>query len=338
MPPRSARRRVLVTGAGGPSGISFMIAARSDEVEFLAADIDPYAPGLYLVEPERRVLLPRGEDPRFARTVLALCREREIDALVPTVDCELIALACIRSELENAGTKLLLAPEAALHLCLDKWALLWAMDESVPIPRCELDDGSLDRSTWALPAVIKPRSGSGSRGVRVLERWDELDPAPEDERLIQEFLPGREFSLDVLCSQAGEVLAVVPRERLRLDSGIAITSRTLHDPGLERLGRSACELVGMTGVANVQVREDVEGVPRLIEINPRFPGTMPLTVASGINMPKLALGELLGEPIPATRLEFREIAMVRYLAGMVVAAGELADLEATAAAVGAPSW
>lgn len=328
MPPRNgATHRVLVTGAGGPSGISFMLAARSESVDFYAADIDPYAPGLYLVERSRRLILPRGDDPRFPAAVLDLCRAHALDVVVPTVDCELLAVASIRTELAAVGTQLLLAPEPALRTCLDKWALVSAMDATVPVPRCALADGSLDWSGWELPLVVKPRRGSGSRGVRVTDSPRDLSHALGPDWLVQEHLPGREYSLDVLASQAGEVRAVVPRARLRLDSGIAITSRTVHDPRLEELGRRAVELIGLTGVANVQVKEDVQGVPRLLEINPRFPGTMPLTVASGINMPQLALAELLGEPFPSTKLEFRDVAMVRYLEGVVLDVGDLAELE-----------
>ena len=61
--------RVLVTGAGGPSGYSFMRALREEPLDFLAGDIDPHAPGLYLVEAPSRVLLPRGDDPSFAETL-----------------------------------------------------------------------------------------------------------------------------------------------------------------------------------------------------------------------------------------------------------------------------
>jgi carbamoyl-phosphate synthase large subunit len=324
--------RVLVTGCGGPSAVSFMRAADGVSIEFYAADIDPYAPGLYLVEPERRLLLPRGESPEFARAVLERCRERQIDVLVPTVDSELIPLASIRSEFAAAGTKLLLAPAPALRLCLDKWALSSAMDDTVPMPRCEIWNERLDRSSWTLPAIVKPRRGSGSRGVRLIERWEQLGETPmDDDELLQEYLPGPEFSLDVLASQAGDVRAVVPRARLKLDSGIAITSRTVHDPDLQALGRRAAELVGICGVANVQVKEDAGGVHRLVEINPRFPGTMPLTVASGINMPRLALHELLGTLIPPGELAFRDLAMVRYLQGVVVEVDELVTLEAAGA-------
>jgi len=222
---------------------------------------------------------------------------------------------------------MLLAPEAALRTCLDKWTLASALDGTVPMPRCELAASGSDLGGWELPVVVKPRRGSGSRGVRVIERPEELGEGVDGDWLIQEFLPGCEYSLDVLASQDGEVRAVVPRVRLKIDSGIAITGRTVHDQRLEELGRGAMESVGLTGVANVQVKEDTRGVPRLIEINPRFPGTMPLTVASGINMPRLALGELLGRPLPATRLEFRDVAMVRYLEGVVLEVAELAELE-----------
>jgi len=319
--------RVLVTGCGGPSAISFMAAAGAERIEFYAGDIDPYAPGLYLVAPERRLILQPGDSSEFARSLLECCRELEIDVLVPTVDSELIPLASSRSAFTAAGTKLLLASESALRLCLDKWAVISAMDETVPVPRCEICNETLDWSSWTLPAIVKPRRGSGSRGVRLIDRWEQLDGCPRNEDLLQEYLPGPEFSLDVLASTYGEIRAVVPRARLKLDSGIAVTSRTVHDPHLQALGRRAAELVGISGVANVQVKQDHAGVPRLIEINPRFTGTMPLTVASGINMPRLALGELLGTPIPAGELEFRDIAMVRYLEGVVLEVDEVANLE-----------
>ena len=59
----------------------------------LAGDIDPFAAGLYLVAPERRAILPRGDDPRFADVLLARCRARGVDVVVPTVDTELLPLA-----------------------------------------------------------------------------------------------------------------------------------------------------------------------------------------------------------------------------------------------------
>jgi carbamoyl-phosphate synthase large subunit len=86
-------------------------------------------------------------------------------------------------------------------------------------------------------------------------------------------------------------------------------------------------------VANVQVKEDVTGQPALLEVNARFPGTMPLTVGSGVDMPRLAIGEALGSAIPDGPMPFRDIAMVRFFQERFFAVEELTDLQRDAARV-----
>jgi carbamoyl-phosphate synthase large subunit len=134
-------------------------------VTLLAGDVDPYAAGLYLVEADRRVILPRGDDERFAENVLAWCAREAIDVLVPTVDSELIPLAARRAEFEQAGVQLVLAPLATLEMCLDKWALYRRCKGQVRTPETMLVDASFDPASAPLPAIVKPRVGSGSRGI-----------------------------------------------------------------------------------------------------------------------------------------------------------------------------
>lgn len=56
----------------------------------------------------------------------------------------------------------------------------------------------------------------------------------------------------------------------------------------------------------------VYGVPALLGVNPTIPGTLGLTVASGVDMPRLAIVARFGEPLPSA-LCFRELAVVRFL-------------------------
>ena len=326
--------RLLVTGAGGPSSVSFFNAIAEVPVAVWMGDIDPHAPGLYLVEPERRAILSRGDDPGFVDHTLDLCRREGIDLLVPTVDSELIPLAERREELAAEGIGLILSPLSALRTCIDKWVLMGACEGRVRTPRSALYDEDFDLADWELPILMKPREGSGSRGVIVVrEPSDLLGVERSSGLLVQEYLPGLEYSLDVLASSSGEVRAVVPRARLKVDSGIAITGRTVKDEDLERTGREAAEAVGITGVANVQVKEDANGEAALIEINPRFPGTMPLTVAAGVNMPALILREALGEPMPPGPIPFQELGMVRVFEQHFFPVSELSALESAAAPV-----
>jgi len=86
----------------------------------------------------------------------------------------------------------------------------------------------------------------------------------------------------------------------------------VHDPEVEWFGRTVAEATGVTFVANVQCKRDQGGSPALLEVNPRMPGTLGLTIASGVDMPRLVLASLLGRPLPVT-IEFRERAVVRFL-------------------------
>ena len=322
------RKRVLITGMGGPAGISVLRGIADDPLDVYSADIDPFAAGLYLVAPGRRVMLPRGDSPRFVPAVMDVCREHAIDVLVPTVDSELLPVAEARGEFEAAGVALVNPSAETLRMCLDKWALHQRCEGVVRVPASAVIDGDFDPALIELPVIVKPRSGSGSRGIRLISDRDELAAVARDgTQLVQEHLPGPEHSLDVLARRDGRVLAVVPRERLKVDSGIAVTARVTRDEQLESFGRTVAERIGLVGVGNVQVKQAAGGEPALLEVNPRFPGSMPLTIAAGVNMPALAVREALGHPMPDDPIEFRPLAMVRLLDDRFLDFGEIATLQ-----------
>jgi carbamoyl-phosphate synthase large subunit len=327
LPLRTAR--VMVTGAGGPAAVSVMKSLRADpSVSLVAADMDPWAAGLYLVPPDARTLIPAGSDPGFADATLARCVAMGVDVLIPTCDAELRPLGQARAAFREGGVELLLAPDPALEVCLDKFALAQRCAGRVPVPRTERLDRVADPKSWSYPVMVKPRRGSGSRGIRVVETARELaEMQASAEYLVQEYLPGTEYSIDVLADVAGHVVASVPRVRERVDSGVSVAGRTLHDAELERFGADVAAVTGLTYVANVQFRRDAAGRPALLEVNPRFPGTMPLTVASGVDMPLMALDTLRGKPLP-DRAGFRDVAMVRYLDECFIELGEVQEVAA----------
>jgi carbamoyl-phosphate synthase large subunit len=236
-----------------------------------------------------------------------------VDVVLPTVDAELRPLAYAREKFAAAGIALLLADAAALDLILDKLSLARHCAGVVRVPRTELFGPDVDPASWTYPAVVKPRTGSGSRGVVIVGSAAELTALDRSPSLIvQDFLPGEEYSVDVLAGTDGHVIASVPRIRARVDSGVSVGGRTVHDPEIEWFGRAVARATKITFVANVQCKRDREGNPALLEVNPRIPGTLGLTIASGVDMPRLALDALLGRRVQR-HLDFRELAVVRFL-------------------------
>ncbi|MYT75548.1 MULTISPECIES: ATP-grasp domain-containing protein [unclassified Streptomyces] len=323
--------RVLVTGAGGPSGVCFL-RALDGAAERYAADIDPLGAGLYLVPRAYRLLLPPGDDPAFARAALALCRRYAVDVLVPTVDAELVALARAADGFADAGVRVLVPHADGLETCLDKWRLAQACEGAVRVPVTRLlgPSGASAENGFdgGFPAIAKPRTGSGSRGVTLVEDAAGLARLPQDgSYLVQEMLPGTEYSVDVLTDGTGRVVAAVPRARDKTDSGIVVAGRVLHAPELSALAEATVHTLGLRGVLNVQVREDRDGRPALLEVNPRPPGGLSLTVAAGVDMPRWAVAGLLGVDLP-DRIAHRETAVVRHWQDVVMHPAELGDMGA----------
>jgi carbamoyl-phosphate synthase large subunit len=313
--------RVLVTGAGGPAGIAVIrsLLAR-DGVDVFAADMDGWASGLYLVPADRRRIVPPGAAEGFVDAVIAACAADAIDVLFSTVDVELPPLARRRGEL---GVALAAPPIATLDTCLDKFALATRCAPLLRTPTTRLVGADALAEDWIFPIIVKPRSGAGSRGVRLVHsRADLAGLGDAPELIAQEHLPGEEYSVDVFADASGHVVAAVPRTRTRVDSGVSIAGQTVHDVELEATATAVALAIGLTGVANVQLRRDVDGVPALLEVNPRFPGAMPLTIAAGVDMPSLALDLALGLAVPQ-RVEFRELANVRYLDDVFVDPSEI---------------
>lgn len=313
--------RVLVTGAGGAAGVAVIRSLASlPGVEVFAADMDGWAAGLYLVPPERRRLVEPGASPDFVPGVSALVRQDGIDVVFSTVDVELEPLASRRAELSPA---VLAAPSlSTIGICLDKLELARACEGTARVPTTVVLDATGKAADWVFPVIIKPRRGAGSRGVRLIQSRDELLAMPDDDSIIiQANLPGEEYSVDVIAA-GGTLIAAVPRTRARVDSGVSIAGRTVRDAELERQAGLVAAAIGLDGVANVQLRRDAAGNPALLEVNPRFPGALPLTIAAGVDLPALALELALGNPLPAVA-PFREIATVRFLEDIILDVDEV---------------
>ncbi len=306
--------RVLVTGVGGPAGVAVLRSLlKREDVDVFAADMDGWASGLYLVEADRRRIVPAGRSDGFVDHVIGQCRADGIDVLFSTVDVELPGLAARREELLAVGTHLAAPSVETLAVCLDKYLLAERCSPTIAVPATRLLNGDGRSNDWRFPVIVKPRSGAGSRGVRLIADRAALDALGDDEsNIIQEHLPGEEFSVDVLAGLDGSVIAAVPRSRERVDSGVSIAGRTVRRAELSDTASAVARAIGLTGVANVQLRYSSTGVPALLEVNPRFPGAMPLTIASGVDMPSLLHDLVIGRTVPET-VDFIELANVRYL-------------------------
>jgi carbamoyl-phosphate synthase large subunit len=249
----------------------------------VAADADPAAAGGALADVS--VSVPRADDPRFLDALLGAASAHEVDALISTVAEELAVLAEGADRLTAAGVATWLPDPVAVELCCDKASFAGRMSAAgVAHPATATTARELARV--AGPWIVKPRRGRGSRGLQLLDSREAVHAAmAADPGLIaQTRLTGREFTADALVGRNGDLLTVVPRWRDETKAGISVQGTTFASEAVTELAGRVLAAVGLTGPSNVQGFVDDEGAAAVVEVNPRFSGGLPLTLAAGADV------------------------------------------------------
>jgi carbamoyl-phosphate synthase large subunit len=87
-------------------------------------------------------------------------------------------------------------------------------------------------------------------------------------------------------------------------------------PSLSNTALQICDKIGLRYNINIQFKEDINKVPKIIEINPRVSGTIVACIKAGINLPHLAIKKFLGKSISNKELEYKTGTLYRYWGGL----------------------
>ncbi|SDN50611.1 carbamoyl-phosphate synthase large subunit [Klenkia soli] len=280
----AARRpAVLVTGSGGPAGVAVIRRLRALGHRVVAVDADPSAAGGALADVG--VTVPRADHPSFVDALVAAAAEHDADALVPTVAEELVALRSAAHWLASAGLHTWLPDAATVDICCDKDLFARHM-AAARVPHPAAAGSPAELAVVPGPWVVKPRRGRGSRGVQLLDDAAAVRAAmlADPELVAQTRLTGREFTADALVSRDGELLTAVPRWREETKAGISVKGSTFASAEVTALVAATLAAVRLTGPANVQGFVADDGTVTVMEVNPRFSGGLPLTLAAGADV------------------------------------------------------
>ncbi|MBX9459779.1 MAG: ATP-grasp domain-containing protein [Rhizobium sp.] len=259
--------------------------------------------------------VPPCHHPEFIETVADAARRREIRLIVPTIDPELRPYALAAAEFNRSGTRVHVSDTAVIDVARDKLETMRVLgDAGVPTPRtARLDDVRKSPRDWVGLLLLKPRGGSASRLVSVVERPEDLPESESEPMIVQEYLDGPEFTVNMFIDRHGALKCVVPHRRLQIRAGEVEKGRTERHPALADIaGRIARALPEARGALCFQVIDDTIRGPEVIELNARFGGGYPLAHHAGAPFCQWLLEEV--SDVPGTAHDdWREgVLMLRY--------------------------
>ncbi len=252
----------------------------------------------------------------YIPALLDLVAKHRIGLVVPLTDLDLRSLGRQKHRFVEAGAAVMIGDEPDIRLCRDKAATneLFGRAGLGTIKTLSLQ--KFYREPF-YPCFVKPIRGSAGIATGIINTENELHAHVAtygDLLLVQEYVPGQEYTIDIYRDRQGVVRCAVPRQRLAVRAGEVSKGITVNDRQLIEASAKLGGLLGnVWGVFCAQCRREDGQKPRFFEVNPRFGGGAPLSIAAGANLPLYLLQEVLGRPITANLGEFTDqLLMLRY--------------------------
>lgn len=257
-------------------------------------------------------------------------RKTGADVILP-VGIEMTRLVSVNREriLSLTAVPPISQPET-IDLATDKSKLTKLLiEQEIPCPPTLFCDGqsvtASDLSMLAFPVLAKPVVSEGGRGIAMYDTPSTLlaflnNEHQRENYIIQSYIDGYDMGCSVFCEN-GEILAhtmqkglIPPYSRFAPPSGVDF----FEDAQVYAIIKRLVRILNWSGVANIDFRFNTRtNTPSVLEINPRFWGSLLGSLIAGINFPYLVCLKALGMELPV--LDYRLNRYIHHKAAIKIA-------------------
>ena len=309
---------ILLTCAGRRHYLaSYFRQALGQSGRVIGTDMDLSAPALQACNAAHQVpgVFEKGYLDALKKVVLA----EDVDMVFSLNDLEAGLLSENRETLEKeTGATFYVPPVSTLEICADKWRTFeFARNIGIAVPETFLSvaeaAAAIKTGKIEFPVIIKPRWGSASIGLYVVDTLEDMESGFDACRkavdrsalcalgsdsavIIQEVIQGPEFGVDALYSRDETFIGFTAKKKLAMRAGETDKAVTV-DPQPFR------DIVGKIGAA-LPHRGNMDcdflerdGELYLLEFNPRFGGGYPFTHLAGASHVQMLINDHQGCPM-----------------------------------------
>lgn len=310
---------ILVSGASGIIGYGILKSLRQShpECRLIGTTVYERSPAQAFCDIFEKA--PPTNHPAYFDWIAELIRKYDIALAIPGIEIDVTAWNEHREIFEQNGAKVLLNNAELIRLCADKWTFYQRLVECGA--QCAIPSSlEYDQRHHRFPLLLKPRRGSGSKGIVIVEDRESLEAhlsAIGSELMIQPIVgtADEEYTTSAFFDCSGNLCNSITLKRTLAQGGFTESAETVAvadiDDTLVRLG----EIFKPIGPTNFQFRID-DGKPWLLEINPRISSANSIRTAFGYNESAMGADFLLHDITPTQPLLQRGYA-VRYVEDII---------------------
>ncbi|MEM3393869.1 MAG: ATP-grasp domain-containing protein, partial [Candidatus Methanomethylicia archaeon] len=222
-----------------------------------------------------------------------IVRNYKIDVILPIGYKSNIFFSKYYNKFKNF-VKIPISNYKKISLASDKIKTIkFAEKNGIPVPKSFFVKSPTEIKRYKIkyPVVIK-----SAKEIMYARNYDELISVLEQKKefgiqVIQEYIRGPGRGYFALCNK-GDIVASFQHQRIRdypYKGGISSCAKSIYNKELEKLGEKIVKKLNWHGVIMIEFRYDLKDKKhKLLEINPKFWGSLDLAISSGISFPTLA--------------------------------------------------
>ena len=311
----STKRKITVAVTGlnavdspGP-GVAVIRGIRDCEdfdVRIIGLSYESLEPGIYMegiADKVYQIPYPAAGTQTLLSRIEYIHAIEKIDVIVPNFDAELYNFIKISPQLKDLGIETFLPTneqfesrdKVNLFKFGEKHGFLIPKDKTI----YDVSELSATAKEFGYPLVVKGKYYEATVAYtleQAQKAFHKLNAKWGLPIIIQEFISGTEVNIAALGDGEGNTISAIPMRKLFItDKGKAWAGITLEEQSLIDLAEKFIQATKWRGGFEIEIMRTQDGKPYIMEVNPRFPAWIYLTVGAGQNQPatlvKLALGE-----------------------------------------------
>lgn len=253
-----------------------------------------------------------SDESSYIKALLEICKKEKVGALLSFYDFDIQILSKYKQQFLDINVIPIISDEKISTACFDKYLTgQFLSDKGIMYPATYLEIehavNDLSKGNIQYPVFVKPRFGFASKNIFSAENQSQLEAFfnIESDMMVQESLSGHEYSFDILNDLQGTNMMVACKRKVMMRAGETDQAITIKNENLLSYGRELANKIAHIGPMDVDFFI-VNGIPYILELNPRFGGGYPITHMAGANYPLLLMKMLKGIDIDDSELDYNE--------------------------------
>lgn len=247
-------------------------------------------------------IAPFSNDINYFNWLGSVIKKYNIDLLIPCIELDVLIWSKNRSFFSCFNSVPLLNNSLLIDLCSDKWNFYnFFKSSKYAIPSKKDEDFYSIVNDFGLPFIVKPCNGSGSKGVCIINTYDEfiayknkfsnsisqpIIGSSQEEFTVSAFFDNESFLFDYCCLR-----------RKLSKYGFTEIAETTNIDGIDLVLIELGRLFSAVGPTNFQFRIDSCNKLKLLEINPRISSATSIRANFGYNEQKISVEYFLNKKL-----------------------------------------